>query len=171
VLLVNTNVDQVHLEISEFKDKALEEDGSFVPFLCLVVLHFGGSRGNFSELFVSHSSEDGLDDRRYHIKVAFGIKNSAFVGKSGEDRDIKHTSMIAWADSSCDVQKADDAKADSTPAGEALSETSGVKGESLPRREGVLVSISDRVVLLRSVKVFTDNCVLLSNLVDIPFVF
>jgi hypothetical protein len=79
--------------------------------------------------------------------------------------------MIVWADSSCDVQKADDAEADSTPAGEALSKTSGIKRESLPRREGVLVSISDRVVLFRSIKVFSDKLVLLSNLVNIPFVF
>jgi hypothetical protein len=80
VLLVDTNVNQVHLEVSEFKNKALDEDRFFVSFLCLVIFHLGGSSCYIFEFLVSDSRQNSLSNRSDHIHVACRIKNGSFVG-------------------------------------------------------------------------------------------
>lgn len=56
LLLINSNVEEVHLEVSELKDEAFNEYGSIVEFLDFVVLQVGRVNGYLAELNIHDSS-------------------------------------------------------------------------------------------------------------------
>ena len=56
LLLINSNVEEVHLEVSHLEDEAFEEYGLIVVFLDFVVLQSGRVDGHLAELNIHDRS-------------------------------------------------------------------------------------------------------------------
>lgn len=137
MLLIDTNINQVHLEISELKDESLNKDRCIVVSFCLVILHVSSVFCNLGESSVSHSSQYCLSDSHNHIQATLRIKNGPFVSEFRQERDIQHTSMTVRSDSSSRIQKANNSKTASKPTDKAYSETFGIQRHSLPKAKGI----------------------------------
>jgi hypothetical protein len=58
--LIDTNIEEIELEVSEFKDKALYKHGVVESTLSLVIFEFSSENSYFAESNVHHDGENCL---------------------------------------------------------------------------------------------------------------
>lgn len=119
MLLVDTDVDQVHLEVGELKYESFQEDRDVIILLLLVIFHLRCVYGDFAELTVHVGGQDSLHDRHYQIKVAIGVTVTTRIGEVGKARDVESTTMMLGSYGSSDVKKAYDDKTTEAPTRQA----------------------------------------------------
>jgi hypothetical protein len=126
VHLVDSNVEQVQLEVGEFKDKSLDEDRVVVGALGLVILHVGCVNGHLAEVLIHDHGHDGLSNGDNHVNVTLWVTVISWVSQVGQFRNVKGSSVMIWSNDSSCVEECDNDEAADTPAWEADDETNDV---------------------------------------------
>jgi len=62
MLLIDSNVEKIQLEVGKLENKAFDEDGAVVIFLLAVVFEVSGIHCYLLELHVKDCRNDGLGD-------------------------------------------------------------------------------------------------------------
>jgi len=81
MLLVDSDVEQVHLEVSELEDEPFDEDRQVVVLLLSVVLEVCRVHCYFLELQVEDCGENSLGYRSNQIHVVIRVTDSTRVGQ------------------------------------------------------------------------------------------
>jgi len=77
--LVDSDIEEVELEVGKLEDEALDEHRVLEVILSFVVLELGGVDGDITELEVEDHGHDCLCNSEDHVHVAFGVTESTGV--------------------------------------------------------------------------------------------